>query len=107
MSKFSRFVMPNDMSIPIGLRSSRRKAEQLGAYESPQSRTNMGTTIAYMFQLHCYDLCFLHGTHPGHRMYAWPCSSSPRSGCDRCDTGGFGRRIVIDQSNRVDYNRGY
>ena len=28
-SKLSRFVMPNDMSIPIGLRSSRRKAEQL------------------------------------------------------------------------------
>ena len=27
--------------------------------------------------------------------------------CDRCDTGGFGRRIVIDRSNRVDYNRGY
>ena len=29
------------------------------------------------------------------------------SGCDRCDTGSFGRRIVIDQSNTVDYNRGY
>ena len=29
------------------------------------------------------------------------------SGCDRCDTGGFGRRIVIDQSNTVDYNRGF
>ena len=29
------------------------------------------------------------------------------SGCDRCDTGGFGRRIAIDQSNTVDYNRGY
>ena len=29
-----------------------------------------------------------------------------RSGCDRCDTGGCGRRIVIDQSNRIDDNRG-
>ena len=29
----------------------------------------MGATIAYMFQLHCYDLCFLRCTHPGHRMY--------------------------------------
>ena len=29
----------------------------------------MGATIAYMFQLHCYGLCFLRCTHPGHRMY--------------------------------------
>ena len=30
-----------------------------------------------------------------------------RCGCDRYDTGGCGRRIVIDQSNRVDDNRSY
>ena len=29
----------------------------------------MGATIAYMLQLHCYDLCFPSYTHPSHRMY--------------------------------------
>ena len=77
----------------------------------------MGATIAYMFQLHCYDICFLRCTHPWssdiymhglalllrdhHRCII------QRSGCDRCDTDGFGRHIIIDQSNTVDYNRGY
>ena len=29
----------------------------------------MGATIAYMCQVHCYDLCSLRSIHPGHRMY--------------------------------------